>query len=229
MIREHPFLPLYFGVGDEELWALLQTLPPEKRVETTKLALKEFFEKRSEFALTPMGTSEVTEGNLIFEGAKVGNGAEIGSAAEAENTSVEEEAIDLEEQEQGREQARNHAKNSTVNDALPNGKLSLESLFITSEKEVRSDPVKNLLSIIGEEEDEEVLGFLLGNTDESEDFTGLQERREELLQKSGALPQFWEERPQASTGNKGLDHLFQNVIGKEEDEEVIRFFRGTAK
>lgn len=217
MIREHPFLPLYFGVGDEELWALLQTLPPEKRVETTKLALKEFFEKRSKFALTPMGTSEVTGGAPVLEEAKVGDGAEIVSAAEVEKTSDKEE------------QARDHAKNSTVNDALPIGELSLESLFITSEKEVRSDPVKNLLSIIGEEEDEEVLEFLLGNADTNEDLTVHRDRREVHSQKSGALTEFWEERPLATTGNKGLDHLFQNVIGKEEDEEVIRFFRGTAK
>lgn len=227
MIREHPFLPLYFGVGDEELWALLQTLPPEKRVETAKLALKEFFERRPEFTLTPMGTSEITEGAPVLEEAKVGDGAEIVSAAEVEKTSDKEEAVVVEqdEEEQGWEQARNNAKN----DALPNGELSLESLFIPSEIEVRSDPVKNLLSIIGEEEDEEVLEFLLGNADTNEDFNVHRDRREVHSQKSGALTEFWEERPLATTGNKGLDHLFQNVIGKEEDEEVIRFFRGTAK
>lgn len=144
MITEQPFLPLFFNTEDADLWGELQKLPAEKRSQVTKQALREFFQDHLDLN---QASSEDFRVNRV----------------ETHESLIGLEEV-LEEDKEYKQEILEHDEN---NDNGEHVVFSLESLFETSPAEAQPDPVKNLLSIIGEEEDEEVIR-LFRRTNEKE-------------------------------------------------------------
>lgn len=152
MITEQPFLPLFFNTEDEDLWEKLKKFPIEKRAELTKHALRELFRGYPELLIAPSCDDRVeaiegAELSIIAEVDDDGDGV-TGRTAGLEGIGESDEGNDVCEDEE-------HGDDFEE----PPGQLefSLESLFEMSPAEVKPNPVQNLLSIIGKEEDEEVL------------------------------------------------------------------------
>ncbi|AHF08548.1 hypothetical protein [Desulfitobacterium metallireducens] len=138
MSTEQSFLHLFFNTEDEDLWEKLRNLPAEKCSEFTKMALREFFQAHPDLMQTKLSATAVAD-EVLKEGT-VGVDEENG-------VSVNENSGD------------------DFEDFPEPVEFSLESLFELNPVEVIPDPVQNLLSIIGKEEDEEVLR-LFRRTDE---------------------------------------------------------------
>lgn len=186
MMTEQPFLPLFFNSEDKEIWEQLQKMPPEKRAETVKQALHEFFQARLEI-----------------------------QAERAEDSSAlnSEQAV-LNDGEQEEEQL--------YTEALPENELSLESLFDASPQEIKPDPLKNLLSVIGEEDDEDVLNLLLSDKkSKTEIINGTELKEPKKYIENNEMPI----KTETIVPSSGLAYLLHNVIGEEEDEEVLQFFQ----
>lgn len=187
MITEQPFLPLFFNPEDEKLWEQIQKLPPEKRAETVKQALYEFFQIHFDLQSDKVIASEQVPLEL---------------------------ASDDEEDEE------------PLTQSVTENELSLESLFEASPQAQKPDPLKNLLSVIGEEDDEEVLKLLsVGQKSNTENQIKTQTREFVAHTAKHEVPVGKE----AKGSNGGLAYLLHNVIGEEEDEEVLHFFENIAK
>lgn len=132
MMSEQPFLLLLFNDEDQDLWDRLQTLPPEKRSNIVKQALRMFLNTNNEISHINM------KSHKDIENIRMGD------------TNTSEERI-------------NHSL-----DAPEPIELSLESLFEVSPLETKPDPVQNLLSIIGEEDDEAVICLFREMTETNE-------------------------------------------------------------
>ncbi|SHN84949.1 hypothetical protein [Desulfitobacterium chlororespirans] len=125
-----------------------------------------------------------------------------------------------------KEALRAYSANPPVTDELPPatvGHWSLEELYAapSAQDALITDnpqPLKHLLALIGEEEDEEVLELLLQQ----------QARNPERFPEKDALPPKADEEPVAAqddvSGDKGLAFLLHQVIGEEEDPDVLSFF-----
>lgn len=189
MTTEQSFLPLLFNPEDEKLWEQLQKLPPEKRAETVKQALYEFFQ----IHLDVQAGSSREESNSVDSG---------------------ELASDDEEDE------------DPLTQSITENELSLEALFEASPQAIKPDPLKNLLSVIGEEDDEAVLKLLSAGPQKNP------ENRIETEIKNFSAPTAINEVPlekEAEGPEGGLAYLLQNVIGEEDDEEVLHFFQNVAE
>lgn len=100
----------------------------------------------------------------------------------------------------------------------------LDSLFISSEiKKEAPNPLRHLFEVIGEEEDEDVIQFLgafekspstlLREDDSHRGMTSPDENHPVEVHQL-AIPR----------GSSGLNFILQQVIGEEEDDEVLQFF-----
>ncbi|WP_425800707.1 hypothetical protein ACHOLT_11400 [Desulfitobacterium sp. Sab5] len=204
-------MPLFFNPEDGEIWEQLQKLPPEKRTETVKQALHEFFQSHSEFQAEninfPLPNPAVTELSLHSETER---------AEESSTLNCEELASNAEEH--------------LFLEAVSENELSLESLFEASPQAIKPDPLKNLLSVIGEEDDEDVVRLLLSDQKCTE-FKNETELKETELKKPEQHIEHIEMplRTETIIPNGGLAYLLHNVIGEEEDEEVLQFFNNIAE
>lgn len=134
MITEQPFLPLFFNTEDEDLWEKLKKFPIERRSELTKHALRELFRGYPELLIAPSCEDRV----------EAIEGAELSVITEVDEVFLVEDGDGVTDRTAGLE-------------GIGQLEFSLESLFEMSPAEVKPNPVQNLLSIIGKEEDEEVL------------------------------------------------------------------------
>lgn len=190
MITEQPFLPLFFNPEDGEIWEQLQKLPPEKRTETVKQALHEFFQTHSEFQAENMISSELVSS---------------GNTSASPNSPLTINNVDLD---------------------VTENELSLESLFEASPQAIKPDSLKNLFSVIGEEDDEEVVKLLLSDKKPDTELkmeTELKEPEQHIEKNEVPL------REETMAASGGLAYLLHNVIGEEEDEEVLHFFQNIVK
>lgn len=160
MMTEQPFLPLFFNSEDEDLWTQLQKFSPEKRCEITKQALHEFLQDHPGLILLGQSVSE-----LPF--------SELTSSKDVKAKEVKEFAGNVTEEKgdlRSEKEILDEGDCSTGREGLNvQEEFSLESLFEVSTVETRPDPLQNLLSIIGEEEDEEVICLLHGATEKNKE------------------------------------------------------------
>ncbi len=120
----------------------------------------------------------------------------------------------------------------------------LDSLFVSSEiKKEITNPLKHLFQIIGEEDDEEVINFLSNSARTSATIPRDEESPErndpseigtkeslsgEAMFHIGTFPlEVQQEDPRVRSS--GLTFILQQVIGEEEDEEVLEFLRNSWK
>lgn len=146
MITEQPFLPLFFNTEDEDLWEKLKKFPIEKRAELTKHALRELFRGDPELLTAPSCDDRV----------EVLEGAELSIIAEGDEVLRVDDGDGVTDRTAGLEE-------------IGQLEFSLESLFEMSPAEVKPNPVQNLLSIIGKEEDEEVLRLFRRSEEHNEE------------------------------------------------------------
>jgi hypothetical protein len=146
MIAGQPFLPLFFNTEDEDLWLKLQKLPAEKRSEVTKQALREFLQDHSD--LIQASSEDVLIHDEVFQG-------------DAEN--------DVIDKKEDQVICENDEQEDVLYESPRQVEFSLESLFEMSPVEAKPDPIQNLLSIIGEEEDEEVIRLFGRANDDKEE------------------------------------------------------------
>lgn len=95
------------------------------------------------------------------------------------------------------------------------------------------NPLGHLFELIGQEEDKEVLEFFIHSNAQSKYESGVMDdsvtEKKENLKSKGAdslLPQGDEVK---TASFKGLDFLLSQVIGEEDDPEVLDFFKRTDK
>lgn len=100
----------------------------------------------------------------------------------------------------------------------------LDSLFTSSEiKKEIPNPLRHLFDVIGEEEDEDVIQFLSasGNPPSS-----IQKGDDSDSRMTSPLGKHQVTVQQVANlqGSSGLNFILQQVIGEEEDDEVLQFF-----
>lgn len=221
MITEQPFLPLFFDPEDEKLWEQLQKLPPKKRQETVKQALYEFFQIHLDvqadqlMAFEQVPVEHAMNESCIPDAISVlCSNSETGSSRE-ESNSVDSGELASDDEEDEDPLAQSITKND----------LSLEALFEASPQATKPDPLHHLLSVIGEEDDEAVLKLLSAGPIKNP------ENRIKTEIKNFSAPSAINEVPlekEAEGPDGGLAYLLQNVIGEEDDEEVLHFFQNIA-
>lgn len=104
----------------------------------------------------------------------------------------------------------------------------LDSLFISSEiKKEELNPLRHLLEVIGEEEDEEVIQFLCASGKPSSSIQKEDDSHREMTSSSLGKDHVEAQQVANSRGGSGLNFILQQVIGEEEDDEVIHFFENS--
>lgn len=164
MTNEQPFLPLFFTTEDADLWGKLQKLPAEERSKVTKQALREFFRDHTDL-------SQTFPEDIRFN--EVDNDKETALNQTAEDNELfrfmgKEDTSKDNSFDKGQDTLENEEIEDDQDESPAQVAFSLESLFEISPIEAKPGPVKNLLSIIGEEDDEEVIR-LLRRTNENEE------------------------------------------------------------
>ncbi|NMA69741.1 MAG: hypothetical protein GX958_10010 [Desulfitobacterium sp.] len=195
-------LDLHFGKEDEEIWQILKKFPQEEWEEIIKEALRLW-------------------------------GAEQG--IRGENLEVEGDSHDWDEQLKSSDEDKiTVAGKSTASSKVS---WSLEDLFSSHLQEPRQepefsleskpDPLRHLFALIGEEEDEEVIDFLRGKpsskTEEKENKEDKKDK-EDTDENNQPNPSVLSTTADFTT-NRGLNYILQNVIGEEDDPEVLKYFK----
>lgn len=111
-----------------------------------------------------------------------------------------------------------------LNRTCPSSEWKLDSLFISSEivKEA-PNPLRHLFEVIGEEEDEEIIQFLSGLEKPP---SSIQKENDSHRRMTSPLGKHQVEVTKVTNlrESSGLNFILQQVIGEEEDDEVLQFF-----
>ncbi len=211
MIPGHPFLPLYFGEGDEDLWEALQRIPADSRVLMVKEALRTYFFKH--------------KGDDIFTSA-IAHSDINAQMNEQTKISYPEKELQLD---------KNTVENSSV--------FLLESLLVPT---IQEKPWEHLINnVIGFEDDEEVIfalqrsrnqtlePFFQEINQDNQDNLGL--NQDETIYNAIVLEELFTPGPVQTDKESeehlpnGLHYLLSQIIGEEDDEEVIKLLSQSAK
>ncbi|MHB1654061.1 MAG: hypothetical protein ACYCVD_16540 [Desulfitobacteriaceae bacterium] len=216
-----PFLPLYFDDEDEMVWEYLKTIEPERRSAFVKEILRG-------------AIGETTEGPLTIGERKCASLEQVSAKDQyIEEFSVKEsflEGLSLESLyiSPGKGNDSNQAGNSSAISSSESNPSSFQS----------PEPWDYLLQqVIGIEDDEAVIAAVQGivagqvppDPDKAMDKESLKgtEYGEDSVQATatGTLVQAMD----GFQGKKGLEYLLSQVIGEEQDEEVIGFLNTIQK
>jgi len=254
MIPIQPFIPLYFGDEDRDLWTLLAEVPAERRSTYVKEVLRDYlFNGWNESRELVRGGSEPGSDPLriaALESVMANNGANRQSpgmtqacagVAEVEPDNVgtpsetELATGTMADTEFTLEALLVSSVPGPVEDNADGRALIGSSRVVGSDIDpgavVQHDALGFLLhKVIGAEEDPEVIAAIQhsGNSRSQEEGDGPNHRRRDP---GAAGPDgkeqvlSLEELQVGSVSCRGLDHLLHNIIGEEDDQEVVAFLK----
>ncbi|MEL1135480.1 hypothetical protein AAC978_09860 [Desulfitobacterium sp. THU1] len=207
---------------DEGLWELLRGLSEEQRVDVIKTALDMY--------MATFVQKSKTQNSWSLEDLFVAT--TLGAAPESSPESSLESSLVF---------SPEFSPESSLKSKAATGENAVERQ--ASEKAESVSPLSQLFELIGEENDQDVLEFFRtpsGATStqpsdsgevSSPDDEEAQVRKSEMAtvdKVKDSMVAFATPRDDQGNNNKGLDYILNQVIGREEDPEVLSFFRGQA-
>ncbi|MGI1658675.1 MAG: hypothetical protein ACRKFN_06855 [Desulfitobacterium sp.] len=204
---------------DEGLWELLRGLSEEQREDVIKTALDMY--------MTTFVPKSKTQSSWSLEDLFVAT--TLGAAPESSpESSLESSSLVF-------------SPESSLKSKAATGESAVARQ--ASEKAESVSPLSQLFELIGEENDQDVLEFFRtpsGATSTQPSDSGevnSPDDKEALVKKSemttvdkvkDSMVAFATPMDDQGNNNKGLDYILNQVIGREEDPEVLSFFRGQA-
>lgn len=194
-------LTLHFGNEDQDLWVVLKEFPREEWEGLLKKALRFWAleRKRSEEqAREPTWSLE----DLFYQSSQ-------------EPTSLDTIPLDT-------------PRKDNFRDSILKQDSILEDPLVI---EGKPTPLQHLFALMGEEDDEDVLNLLQGKKTTITSITKIQEQIEGIPLEKEPNPSNTSGSSELMQGNppvnhtiSGLNHILQNIIGEEDDPEVLKYF-----